>query len=126
MKCPSFITVRTGSTRLPKKCLLPFGKGNVLEHILLRTEHYGLDPILCTTIEPEDNVIENLAIEKGVKCFRGSVKHKLKRWLDCCNHFKIEKFHTIDADDPFFDGELMKKSFSKLLKGYDMVCPTKS
>ena len=40
--------------------------------------------------------------------------------------FDIKKFHTVDADDPFFDGQLMKKSFMLLNEGYDVICPTES
>ena len=126
MKIPAFITVRTSSTRLPQKCLLPFGKGNVLEHIIRRCRHFGLGPIICTSTDSSDDVIQKIAEKEGVKCFRGSMLNKLKRWRDCCDYFNIEKFHTVDADDPFFDGELMKKSFALLDEGYDMVCPTKS
>jgi spore coat polysaccharide biosynthesis protein SpsF len=126
MKTPAFITVRTSSTRLPKKCLLPFGDGNVLEHIIRRAKHYHLDVIVCTSVDRSDDVIQLIAEKEDVKCFRGSILNKLKRWRDCCDHFNIEKFHTVDADDPFFDGELMKMSFALLKKGYDMVCPTKS
>ncbi len=126
MKTPAFITVRTASTRLPQKCLLPFGSGNIIEHIIHRAKHFSLDVIVCTSIDGSDNVIQLIAEKEDVKCFRGSILNKLKRWRDCCDHFNIEKFHTVDADDPFFDGELMKKSFSLLNEGYDMVCPTKS
>ena len=42
-------------------------------------------------------------------------------------HFNIDTFHTIDADDPFFDGNEMKDSVKILQeKGLDMVKPTKS
>ena len=126
MKIPAFITVRTSSSRLPQKCLLPFGNGNVLEHIIRRAKHYGLDIIVCTSVDKSDDVIQLIAEKEDVKCFRGNMLNKLRRWRDCCDHFNIEKFHTIDADDPFFDGELIKKSFAMLNKGYDMVCPTKS
>ncbi len=126
MRIPSFITVRTSSNRLPKKCLLPFGNGNVLEHIIRRAKHYNLDVIICTSVDKSDDIIQLIAEKKDVKCFRGSMLNKLKRWRDCCDYFDIEKFHTVDADDPFFDGELMKKSFMLLNKGYDMVCPTES
>ena len=126
MKIPAFITVRTNSTRLPAKCLLQFGEGNVLEHIIRRAKYYKLDPIVCTTVEPSDDIVEEIARKEGVKCFRGSVRHKLKRWLDCCNMFGLDKFHTVDADDPFFDGNLIHKSFALLLEGYDVVYPTDS
>ena len=126
MKVPAFITVRTASTRLPRKCLLPFGDVNILEHVIHRTKHYGLDAIICTSVDKSDDIIQLIAEKEKTKCFRGSMLNKLKRWRDCCDCFGIEKFHTVDADDPFFDGALMKKSFMLLNKGYDMVCPTKS
>ena len=122
----AFITVRTGSKRLPKKCLLPFGKGNVLEHIISRTRHYNIEPIVCTTELPEDTVISDISSSLEVRCFRGSVHNKLKRWKDCCDAFDIEEFHTIDADDPFFDGKMVRKSMKLLSKGYDLVYPTKT
>jgi len=121
------ITVRTTSTRLPKKCLLPFGESTVLNHIIRRAVWYGLEPIVCTSSDPEDDVIEQIATEEKVKYFRGSLKNKLKRWSDCATHFGLDCFHTIDADDPFFDGEEMKKSMQLLSKeNLDMVCPTES
>jgi spore coat polysaccharide biosynthesis protein SpsF len=126
MSIASIITVRTASTRLPNKCLLPFGDGNVLEHIIRRTKFYGLHPIVCTTLESSDDIIETIAENENVSCFRGNTVNKLKRWLDCCNYFNIEKFHTVDADDPFFDGELMKQSMRMLRQGYDVICPTES
>jgi spore coat polysaccharide biosynthesis protein SpsF len=126
MRVPAFITVRTSSSRLPRKCLLPFGECNVIEHIIHRAIHYQLDPIICTSIDPSDDILEEIAHKEGGKVFRGSMLNKLKRWYDCCNYFNIDKFHTVDADDPFFDGELMKESMLLLEKGYDVVCPTES
>lgn len=126
MKIPVFITVRTSSTRLPQKCLLPFGDGNILEHIIRRAKHYDLNPIVCTTVDESDDIVQQIAEKEATQCFRGSILNKLKRWRNCCYHFNSEKFHTVDADDPFFDADLVKKSFALLGKGYDMVCPTKS
>ena len=61
MKYPGLITVRTSSTRLPNKCLLPFGDGNVIEHIIKRAKYSGLDPILCTSIDKSDNILQEIA-----------------------------------------------------------------
>ena len=121
------VTVRTSSTRLPNKCLLPFGQGNVISHVVKRAISYGMRPIICTSVDPSDDILENMARELNVECFRGSMKNKLKRWLDCVEKFNIECFHTIDADDPFFDGDEMIESL-ELLKSEkcDVVSPTKS
>lgn len=126
MKIPAFITVRTKSTRLPSKCLLPFGEGNVLEHIIARALHFELQPIVCTTTDSTDDILEEIVLKKGIQYFRGSENNKLKRWLDCCDTLGYDRFHTVDADDPFFDGELIKKSFALLNEGYDVVYPTDS
>ena len=122
-----FITVRTSSTRLPKKCLLPFGESTVLNHIIRRAVSYGIEPIVCTSTSKEDDVIQEIANKEGVKCYRGSLDNKLQRWLDCAMRFNIDAFHTIDADDPFFDGNEMKGSMKMLQEEkLDMVEPTKS
>jgi len=126
MRIPAFITVRTSSSRLPEKCLLPFGEGNVLEHVIRRAKFFELDPIVCTTDRNEDDVIEEIAKREDVKFFRGHPTHKLKRWFDCCDAFGLAAFHTVDADDPFFDGNLVHKSFALLAEGYDVVYPTDS
>jgi spore coat polysaccharide biosynthesis protein SpsF len=124
---PGFVTVRTSSTRLPAKCLLPFGDGNILEHVIRRARAFGVEPIVCTSIDGSDDVIEHIAETEGVRCFRGSLSNKLKRWSDCATHFGLDAFHTVDADDPFFDVEEMRRSMLLLYEGkLDMVCPSKS
>ena len=120
------VTVRTTSTRLPAKCLLPFGDGiNIIEHVILRAKYYDIDPILCTSTDKTDDILIEIAKKYKIKYFRGALVNKLKRWSDCAEHFKINHFHSVDADDPFFDGEEMHKSMSLLLKDdYDIICPT--
>lgn len=123
-----FITVRSQSSRLPRKCFLPFGsKDSVLSHVIKRAQFYNIIPVVCTTTNSEDDEISNLANEMKVMVFRGSSNNKLKRWLDCANFFNIQAFHTVDADDPFFDGDLMHKSFRMLIdENLDCVAPTKA
>jgi len=124
VKIYGFITVRVGSLRLRGKCLLKFGEGNVLEHVIRRARFLGFEPLICTTLLKEDNIIEKIANKEGCLVYRGSAKDKLRRWLDACEKFNIKSFHTIDADDLFFDGELGQKSFQLLQKGYDIVYPS--
>jgi spore coat polysaccharide biosynthesis protein SpsF len=123
MKVSGLILVRTTSTRLPKKCFLPFGDGCVLEHIVKRANHFNFDPIICTTNENSDDAICELAKSNICRVFRGDTNDKIKRLRDACNHFGIEEFITIDADDPFFDPEVDRQSFRLLEQGYDCVLP---
>lgn len=123
---PSLITVRSTSKRLPGKCFLSFGGVSVLEHVVLRARHYGLAPIICTTRDPEDDRITELAESAGVPHYRGPTDNKLLRWRECCEHFGLDAFHSVDADDPFFCGDEVKRSFALLQTGFDMVAPTLS
>jgi len=126
MNVPAFITVRSSSTRLPGKCFLPFGDVMVLEHIIHRAKHYGLDPIVCTTIDKSDDVIIDLAKKHDTKFYRGPIENKLLRWHQCCEHFSLDSFHSVDADDPFFCGHEVKRSYKLLKTGFDMVAPSPS
>ena len=122
----AFITVRSKSSRLPGKCFLPFGDMTMIEHIIIRAKDYNLRPIVCTTTNKEDIDIVKLSDKHGVDCFMGSEINKLKRWKDCCLEFNIDKFHSVDADDPFFCGDEIKRSYGLLEEGYDMVTPSPS
>lgn len=124
---PGFITVRTTSTRLPGKCFLPLGEMSVLEHVIRRARAYGIDPIVCTSTDSSDDRIEAVACAERARFFRGSLVNKLKRWADCAAHFELDRFHTVDADDPFFDGDEMRRSMERLETGrLDVVAPTLS
>lgn len=119
-----FITVRSASTRLPGKCHLPFGDISVLQHVIRRVRSNGIEPIVCTTTDKTDDLIVEISAVEGARYFRGSIKNKMKRWLDCAKHFGVSSFHTIDADDPYFDADLVKASIIKLKDGYDIVLPS--
>jgi spore coat polysaccharide biosynthesis protein SpsF (cytidylyltransferase family) len=120
------LTVRTKSSRLPNKCLLKLGESTVLEHDIARAKYFGIRVIICTTEEESDDVLETLAEKNKTLIFRGSTENKLKRWLDCADHFNLEDFHTIDADDPFLDFNLVKKSMEKLRENQlEVVYPSK-
>ena len=121
------ITVRTLSSRLPGKCFLSFGKYSVLEYIILRSKYYKINPIICTTNHKSDNKIIDIANKLKIQYFRGSINNKIKRWRDCANHFDLNFFHTIDADDLFFCGEEIHASIKYLKNNqkFDIIYPSK-
>lgn len=127
-----FITVRTSSTRLPGKWDLRIGDRRMIEHIIDRTKLVsGVDSIvLCTSTESHDDILEDIAIENKINCFRGSLEDKLIRWRDAARKFKVDYIITIDGDDPFFGVELIELAI-KQMKEYpcdfiklpsDLVC----
>ena len=120
-----FLTVRMNSTRLPNKCLLPFGDTNLLGHAIARSKYAGFTPVVCTSNDQSDNDIESFCVAKGEFIFRGSLNNKLLRWHDCAQNFEISKFHTIDVDDPFFDPKQIIQSMDLLTnENLDIIHPT--
>jgi spore coat polysaccharide biosynthesis protein SpsF len=121
----AFLTVRTTSQRLPRKCFLPFGDNTVLEHAIFRTLNSSITPIVCTSDDSSDDEIELMCEKLGISFFRGSLKNKLLRWTQCAENFSIGAFHTIDVDDPFFDPKQVFESLELLnSKDLDFVSPT--
>tara|TARA_A100001388_G_C28772912_1_gene505099 strand:+ start:4082 stop:4837 length:756 start_codon:yes stop_codon:yes gene_type:complete len=120
-----FVTVRSESTRLPRKCFLPLGKKSIIETVIARCIDSEIIPIICTTISSADDSLEELSNNLNVLIYRGSIKNKMQRWLKCAELFNLEDFHTIDADDPFFDQNLVKKSMKlRRSKNLDFVKPS--
>ncbi len=121
----TFHLVRNSSTRLKNKSLIHLGQYKVIEHSILRARYYGLNPIICTSKNKTDDVYDSIGKKYKINVFRGSLNNKLKRIKDCSKYFKIDYFHTVDVDDPFFDPVQIKKSL-KLLKdqNYDIVLPS--
>ena len=121
----AFLTVRTTSTRLPRKCFLQFGSHSVLEHVINRTIDSNLVPIVCTSDDKSDDEIERLTKDLKIEYFRGSLDNKLSRWYECARYFNVDMFHTIDVDDPFFDPIQVKESLDLLQnENLDVVFPT--
>ncbi|MBI28610.1 MAG: hypothetical protein CMI95_01795 [Pelagibacteraceae bacterium] len=114
MTIDSLITVRSTSGRLFEKCFLPFGECNVIEHVIRRAKYFSFKPLLCTTLDQEDDRLVRIAENEKIPFYRGSTVDKLMRWKNACEKFEINKFLTIDGDDPFFDKSLGKLSLSLL------------
>jgi len=123
---PTFITVRTSSVRLPKKCLLPLGDCNVLEHVIRRCKHFEFRPIVCTTNNPEDAILVSIAQSEEVEFYCGNINPQ-SRWIECAGELDAFSFHAIDCDDPYFDPLEVERSYSYMNDLHlRCVLPTKS
>ena len=119
------ITVRTSSSRLKNKCLLYLNKKiRVIEHIILRCIDADLVPILCTSKNKSDDIL--IKIQKNLKQkFLEVLKNKILRWYDCAK-LQPKYFHTVDADDLYFDPVSIKKSIDLAInKRADLIHPSK-
>tara|TARA_R110002167_G_scaffold77108_2_gene214409 strand:- start:1427 stop:2182 length:756 start_codon:yes stop_codon:yes gene_type:complete len=125
------ITVRSGSTRLPKKAFLKIKGKTTIEHLIDRVKNSKLPDsiILCTTILPEDDDLCKIAETNNIKYYRGSVKDKLERWKGACEKYNVDFFITADGDDLFCEPELIdlainqyKNTNADFIKTDEVVC----
>ncbi len=118
MKKAIFISVRTNSTRLPKKCLLKIKGLTTIQYTIRRVKKSRLADIivLTTTQLPEDDILCEIAKEENIEYFRGSVEDKLGRWLEAAKKFNVEFFVTADGDDLFCEPELIDLAFKQYKK----------
>ena len=126
-----FITVRSGSTRLPNKAILKINGKTTIEHLIDRVKNSKLSDsiVLCTTTLPEDNVLCDIAKSNNIKYYRGSVKDKLERWKGACEKYNIDFFVTADGDDLFCEPKLIDLAISQyentnadFIKTDEVVC----
>ena len=111
-----FITVRTGSTRLPNKSILKIKGKHTIEYVInsVKKSRYADDIILCTTKKLEDNILCDIAQNNGIKFYRGSELNKFKRWRGACERFDVDLFVTADGDDLFYDAGLSDLCFEQI------------
>lgn len=100
------IQSRLGSSRLPRKVLLPFyNNEGILEILIKRLKNAGLleHTALATTKELSDDAIVEIAEKYHCKVFRGDTNNVLKRFVDTAHHFSARKIIRICSDNPFID-----------------------
>lgn len=101
------VQARMGSARLPGKVMKPIAGRPLLDHVigrlaLLRTE---ATPVVATSIERQDDVIDRHCASTGVACFRGSESDVLARYVGCLRAFQFDHVIRLTADNPFTDIE---------------------
>ena len=110
-----FISVRSGSTRLPNKANLDICGKPSMQYLIDTLKHTEKadEIILCTTRLKEDDQLCRLAKKNNIKYFRGSSEDKLLRWLEACKKFNVDFFVNVDGDDIFFDYGLADMCFAQ-------------
>lgn len=108
-----FISVRTASTRLPKKALKKIDGKTTIEYLMdrVKTSKYADKIVLCTTRLREDDVLCDLARKNNIVYYRGSAPDKLMRWFGAAKEYDIDFFVNADGDDIFYDAGLADLCF---------------
>lgn len=117
MKFPVIIAVRLGSSRLPGKALLPFLDGScMLDEIVKRVRSTDVVDKIClaTTLNSEDDLLEEYAEINGLNIFRGSENNVAERIYCASKFMNSDYFYEVLGDNPLIDPAF----FNQLLNLY--------
>jgi len=122
MSTGAFLIARLGSTRLPRKNILPImGK----PMIQLLAERVGrakaVDKVvIATSTQASDDALEELADEIGVGCHRGPLDNVMERITGAATAYNCDNIIEILGDNPLVHGALID-DVCRLYKegGYD-------
>lgn len=124
MKTGFLITARMKSTRLPRKVLLPLHGREIIRWMIDRLKLCEcLDEIvICTSTNAQDDVLEFVAREEAVGCFRGSEEDVLRRLCDAAAEFGLDYAVNVTADTPLVSLEYIGRTVSAYERtGADLV-----
>jgi len=116
------IQARNGSTRLPEKMILDFYQSKGIFEIILENLLQTFDSktiILATTTSPIDDILVEIARQKGINFFRGSENDVLQRFIKAAEKFDVKNIVRVCADNPFLMPEYIKELM--LYPDYDYV-----
>ena len=121
LKTAIIIQARTNSTRLPNKVILPFFQDkSILKILIEKLKKTGIKLYVATTKSDKDNLIEKIADETGVNCFRGDEKNVLSRFYSICKKNNLTHAIRVCSDNPFINISLLKDLVNNL-KNYQSM-----
>jgi spore coat polysaccharide biosynthesis protein SpsF len=124
MATVAIIQARMGSTRLPGKTMMEVCGHPLLWHMLERLRHSKLIDkiVIATTLNSNDDLIENKAKEWGYEVYRGSENDLLDRYYQAAKLYGADPVIRLTSDCPLIDPKIVDNVISEFKKGgYDLV-----
>ncbi|WBX76169.1 glycosyltransferase family protein [Tenacibaculum ovolyticum] len=124
MKITAITQARTGSTRLPNKIMKKIkGKTLLNIHIDRIKKANKIDNIIiATTNNADDDVVEELAKDLNVKCYRGNEDDVLDRFYQAVKKDKPDYIVRLTSDCPLIDGHLIDEIIEKTINSKVDYC----
>ena len=118
MKTAACIIARTTSSRLPIKILRDCGFGySIISLLIKRLQSLNLDYIyLCTSSEPVDDIMEDIAIHHGIDIYRGSPDEVIERMVSVSRITKADILLRITGDNPLTSIEYINEQIDMIEK----------
>lgn len=102
------IQARMSSSRLPNKVLLNLAGKPILQHVVERCKKADIDEVIvATSINKENDVIEEFCKNNNYNCFRGSEDDVLERYYEASKKFNLDIVIRETGDNPLLDPEII-------------------
>lgn len=117
MKSVVVLQVRTNSSRLPGKVLLPINGYPIAVLAALRAANKGRQVIVATSVEQSDNGLASIIENYGLNCFRGSLDNTLDRFVSALTSWDDNTMvFRLTGDNLFPDGALLDEVENEFLE----------
>ena len=103
------IQARLGSTRLPKKIMLPFQETTILQYIINKLTVLNLPIIVATTTSEKDQPLVDYLKEKNIKYAVGSEQDVLSRYIQAAEQYNVDNIIRVTSDNPFININYIEK-----------------
>lgn len=115
MRVGFLITARMKSTRLPKKLTLEIDGRQIIRWMIDRIKLSTVidDIIICTSANPQDNILQEIADYENILVFRGSENDVIQRLYEASKFFNLDYSLNITADCPLVSIEYITKIVNK-------------
>ena len=99
------IQARLGSTRLPRKILLPFFQGGTLVETIVNNMRKidNVSVVVATTVNPNNDELVSFLQERNIVVYRGEEDDVLNRFIGAAEANDIDGIIRICSDNPFLD-----------------------
>jgi spore coat polysaccharide biosynthesis protein SpsF len=99
------LQARMGSTRLPGKSMLDLAGVPLVGRMIERLKRANLldEIVLATTLKAEDDILEKLAADVQISCFRGSEDDLVDRYYQAASQFDADFIVRIPGDNPVIE-----------------------
>lgn len=117
MKIVASIQVRIGSSRLPGKVMKELLGKPLLGHLLDRVSSSELldDIVVATSVNPENDLIEDYCNSRNIACFRGDENDVLGRTLGALKSMNANVGVEVYGDCPLIDPAIVNFMIEKFI-----------
>jgi spore coat polysaccharide biosynthesis protein SpsF (cytidylyltransferase family) len=122
--CSILVTVRTASTRLPRKALLKINGTPFIKILVdqIKKSDGVKKVIVCTTKEKSDDELVKYLRKNKIDVFRGDNQDILKRLYSAAKKYRLSRFIVVEGDTLFCDSSIIDDTCKKLSKlDYDFI-----